>query len=234
MLVPRQKEDPVVMAEEQDPAGWRQRWVEGRTGFHQDEVNGHLVDHWPTQVESSTARVLVPLCGKSSDMLWLRQRGHDVVGVELSELACRAFFADNELEFDVADQGSHLLFSALGEGPKLQLICGDFFTLDVRSIGLFEAWYDRAALVALPPVQWPEYAAALGRFLSPGAPALMVTFEYPQSEREGPPYSVSFEDVQRELRGQFSLSLLDRVSRTEDNRWELSEVYEPVIFLVRS
>ena len=62
----------------------------------------------------------------------------------------------------------------------------------------------------------------------------MLTFEYPQSEREGPPYSVSFEDVEREFSGQFSPTLLDRVSRTEENRWELSEVHEPVISLARS
>ena len=222
------------MTEAQDSAGWRQRWVEGRTGFHQDEVNGHLKEHWPIQVISTKARVLVPLCGKSSDMLWLRKRGHDVVGVELSELACRAFFADNGLAFDVAEEGSHLIFSALGDGPKLQLICGDFFTLDSGTVGAVAAWYDRAALVALPPAQWPEYAAALARFLPPGAPALMLTFEYPQSEREGPPYSVSFEDVEREFSGEFRPSLLDRVSRTEGNRWDLSEVFEPVILLVRS
>ncbi len=35
--------------------------------------------------------VFVPLCGKSLDLLWLRERGHSVKGVELSPVALESF-----------------------------------------------------------------------------------------------------------------------------------------------
>ena len=36
--------------------------------------------------------ILVPLCGKSLDMLWLAERGFQVTGIEISELAVQDFF----------------------------------------------------------------------------------------------------------------------------------------------
>ena len=35
--------------------------------------------------------MFVPLCGKSLDLLWLREHGHSVVGVELSAVALESF-----------------------------------------------------------------------------------------------------------------------------------------------
>jgi len=221
------------MTEAETPARWRERWVEGRIGFHQDEMNPHLLAHWPSLVPSGEARVLVPLCGKTSDMLWLRERGHDVVGVELSDIACRAFFEENELPFAERREGEHHVFSSTGEGAGIELICGDLFALRPEQVGPVQAWYDRAAVVALPDSLWSAYAGLLASLLSPGAAGLMVTFEYPQEEREGPPYSVSIEDVIRHFGGSFQVDLAERLDRTEGNRWELTEVFEAVISLAR-
>lgn len=43
------------------------------------------------------SRVFVPLCGKSLDMIWLAQQGHEVIGVELSPVAVEDFFRENGL-----------------------------------------------------------------------------------------------------------------------------------------
>ena len=68
---------------------WIERWREGRTGWHEVDGSALLRRHWPRLVRGS--RVLVPLCGKSVDMLWLASQGLEVTGVELSEIAARAF-----------------------------------------------------------------------------------------------------------------------------------------------
>ncbi|WP_353195035.1 hypothetical protein [Pectobacterium brasiliense] len=47
---------------------WLQRWRDGQTGFHQDEVMPLLQKHWPVLQLPKAARVLVPLCGKTLDM----------------------------------------------------------------------------------------------------------------------------------------------------------------------
>jgi thiopurine S-methyltransferase len=221
------------VTEGQQTDAWLQRWDEGRIGFHQDAVNPRLIKHWASIAPSVDCRVLVPLCGKSRDMLWLAQRGHSVVGVELSPLACRAFFTETNLPFDEESRGDHWAYIGRGVGSGIELLCGDFFALDQAAVGPISAWFDRAAIVALPPLLWPRYAETLERLLSPTAAGLMLTFEYPQSEREGPPYSVSLDAVQQEFRRSFDVELLECLDLTEGNRWALSQVLEPVMSLQR-
>src|SRR5665647_3863458 len=74
---------------------WLERWEQEQTGFHQNEINPYLRQHW--QHLAGNGPVFVPLCGKSLDMLWLRKQGLDVVGVELSPIAVEAFFEENAL-----------------------------------------------------------------------------------------------------------------------------------------
>ena len=71
---------------------WLERWQNNQTGFHQDEINSYLTRYWSGLGLTQGSRVLVPLCGKSLDMLWLAEQGHSVVGIELSRLAIEAFF----------------------------------------------------------------------------------------------------------------------------------------------
>src|SRR5512138_1105185 len=71
---------------------WLERWERGETGFHQDEINPYLLQHWPELHVAPGGEVFVPLCGKSLDMVWLRERGYFVLGVELSPIAVQDFF----------------------------------------------------------------------------------------------------------------------------------------------
>ncbi len=166
------------------PEFWRQAWAEGRTGFHQQRINHWLQSHWAQVKAPEGAPVFVPLSGRSMDMLWLREQGHEIVGVELSENACRGFFADLGLVPDEAKEGDFLVLSAQG----FTLYVGNLFALpETLDLG---AVYDRASIIALPHAIRSAYVRKLARVLPPGAPGLMVTLEYPQQERNGPPFSV--------------------------------------------
>ena len=212
---------------------WSGRWKEGRTGFHQSEVNGFLIKHWARLVPNPTATVLVPLCGKSHDMCWLRDRGHRVVGVEFVEMACRAFFEEKGWPYQRMQRVNHIRF--VGEGPAegMTILCGDLFALTASDIGPVDAWYDRAAIVALPPALRSAYADWMNKMLPSGSIGLMMTFDYPQEERDGPPFSVRYADVEVHFEDTFHLTLLERVDMTEGNRWELSRVHKPVVHLIR-
>ena len=61
---------------------WIERWETGKTGWHEPDGNENLKAHW----QWSGKRVLVPLCGKTPDLLWLESQGNEVVGVEV--VAC--------------------------------------------------------------------------------------------------------------------------------------------------
>ncbi|MGD0961198.1 MAG: thiopurine S-methyltransferase [Methylomonas sp.] len=183
---------------------WYERWRQNQIGFHKAEINPYLQDHWPKLAVQPGGRVLVPLCGKSNDMLWLLARGYQVIGIELSPLAVEAFFSENRLQPTVRRQGDFLISEISG----LQIYCGDFFALQSSVLGKIDAIYDRAALVALPHAMRNDYVAHLSALTFPGLQILLITFNYPQLEMPGPPFSVPAEEVAALFQGWCATQLL--------------------------
>lgn len=171
------------------PDFWLARWQEGRLGFHEGAVNRHLQRWWDAAVGAAAAapEVLVPLCGKAHDLHWLAARGHRVTGVELSPLACASAFSEHGVVPTLGTRGPFAMRAA----GNLTLLQGDVF--DLR--GSWDAVWDRAALVALPPETRPRYVAHLRTLLRPGGRLLLVTMDYPQAERAGPPFAVPADEV---------------------------------------
>lgn len=184
-------------------AFWIERWQQGRIGFHRSDVNGMLLRHHA--VLAAGSRVLVPLCGKSLDMGWLAAQGHQVVGIELSRIAVEAFFAEHGLEPRVEERDSYLRFSTGG----IEILCGDLFAIGAEDVGAVTAWYDRAAMIALPPAMRARYVEHLAGLVPPGARGLLVTLDYAPPLIEGPPFSVDEADVQARCAGCFRISLLE-------------------------
>ena len=81
-----------------DAAFWIKSWNEGRTGFHQSDFNDKLTGYFPTFRPEKGQKVLVPLCGKSKDLVWLQGQGLCVHGVELHEQAVESFFTENQFD----------------------------------------------------------------------------------------------------------------------------------------
>jgi thiopurine S-methyltransferase len=178
------------------PNFWHDRWHNKQIGFHQSEINLHLQEFWPAINSAGGGRVFVPLCGKSSDMLWLRARGHEVVGIELSLAAVQAFFDENGLPVKRSSTDRFSVF----ESDGIRIYCGDFFAMQPADLEGVNAVYDRASLIALPPEMRAVYVDHMHGLLSPGTKTLLIAFEYPQHEMSGPPFSVAEEEV-RELYG---------------------------------
>ncbi len=170
---------------------WHERWALRQIGFHQAEIQPLLRQFWPQVRGGDSGGVFVPLCGKTHDMTWLRQQGHPVVGVELSPLAVAECFAEAGLVPERQSSGALERSEAAG----LTLYTGDFFALQPGDVAGCQLIYDRAALVALPPPMRQVYAAQLRRLFPHGARILLITFEYPQLETDGPPFAVAEAEV---------------------------------------
>ena len=181
---------------------WHERWSTGQIAFHQAQVNDTLTTHWPHLALADGDLVLVPLCGKSLDMLWLREQGFDIVGVELSEEAVTAFFDENKIAHNISERDGFKVFSA----DNLTIMCGDFFALPESILRAARGVYDRGALIALPPDLRQRYAAKLKSGLHASAKVLLVCVDYDQSEMPGPPFSVSQDEVTAHYEDRFTIS----------------------------
>ena len=78
-----------------DQEFWHNKWASNQIGFHLDDVNPLLPAFWQYTNPKREDTVLVPLCGKSEDLIWLATKHDEVQGVELSLIAVRAFFAEH-------------------------------------------------------------------------------------------------------------------------------------------
>lgn len=174
-----------------DNAFWLDRWRADQIAFHQGRANAALGRHFAEVAQGADSRVLVPLCGKAVDMAWLRERGCDVRGVELSPVAVADFFREQGLAHEERDAGAFRVLA----GERVTLLCGDFFELDPRLAGDPGWVYDRAALIALPPELRERYAAHLLSVIPPAARILLLTLEYPAGDFDGPPFSVAEKEV---------------------------------------
>lgn len=172
-------------------AFWHNRWATNQIGFHEPSANPLLVEHLDALRLTAGSRLLLPLCGKTLDIAWLLTRGYQVVGVELSELAVQQLFTGLGVTPCI-----HTLNDALKryEVEHLTVFVGDIFALSRSELGPVDAIYDRAALVALPDSMRPRYAAHLIE-IGAGAPQLLVSFDYEQSQLSGPPFAVPAEEL---------------------------------------
>ena len=187
-----------------DPDFWHNRWQEGRIGFHEGRVNRLLEAHVGALRLDRGDRVFVPLCGKAVDIPWLLSQGYRVSGVELSDIAVRELFDQMGVTPQVSEAGPHRRYAAEG----LEIFAGDLFELDAGRIGAVDAVYDRAALVALPEEMRARYAAHLVA-MTATAPQLVVTFDYDQSEMEGPPFAVTEAELRALYGDRFEITVLE-------------------------
>ncbi len=192
---------------------WQDRWQQGQIGFHKAEANALLQAHH--EAIAKKQRVYVPLCGKSLDLVWLRDAGHDVVGCEFVGDAIAAFFAEQLPEVTVqrstfrsaAAPDAQMTFH---EGAGVRVVEGDALAVDTFATGgKVDAVWDRAALVALDPATRERYRDALLRVLADDGVILLVTFSYDQEKLPGPPWSVSDDDVSTLFGAHFDIDKVD-------------------------
>lgn len=171
---------------------WHERWDRGEIGFHQPGFNSHMQRFIGRLGVKPGAHMLVPLCGKSLDMLWLAGQGYRVTGIELSERAAEDFFAENHLACERMCADGVTIY----RGEMVDIWSTDIFSVAMTDLPGVDAVYDRAALIALPPEMRPAYAEHLAGLVRDGTPVLLITLEYPQQEMNGPPFSVTGDEVE--------------------------------------
>lgn len=160
-------------------------------------MHDDLIDFGDRFLSGGAHRILVPLCGKSVDMPWLANRGHEVVGIELVPQAVDAFFAEHGLDATESVRGGLRLLQA----GTITLVNADIFSVTPRQIGSVDRIWDRAALVALPAKLREPYVQTLRGLAPRGSVLLQNTFEYDTGKMNGPPFSVPDAEFRAHYRG---------------------------------
>ena len=183
---------------------WKQSWKDGKIGFHLSNTNpslleyAHLLDKEPT--------ISVPLCGKTLDLHFLHQRNHTVIGVELVPQAINDFFQ----EWGVSPTVQNNHFSH----EQITIINSNIFALQPQDVPVIDGIFDRAALVALPTHIRVQYATHLLSLLKEGGTLLLITYDMPRPQDQGPPFTVRQHDVPRLFGQASSIELLKEIHNT--------------------
>ena len=207
---------------------WHNRWHSKQTGWHRPEYNDLLVKYWPTINVHANCEVLVPLCGKSLDMIWLAEQGHRVTGLEMVEKAVETFFSENELEYSTTENSTHKIHSS----KPYKIFQGNFFDLE-KGVLKVDAWYDRAAMIAINPSDRKAYVKQIRNQTNSGAVGLLITFAYPQEQMAGPPFALQDSHVYDLFSEGFEVECLENIQLEDDRDRGLSNVTSTVFRINR-
>ena len=163
------------------PQFWDTRYRSGNMPWDQAVIPSALISFLNQQ--TGTLAILVPGCGSGYEIPAFLARGHDVLGVDFSQVA-------------VARAQTHL-----SEEQTHRVIHADFFTYPFPH--KFDLIYERAFLCALSPARWRDYAARVADLLRPEG-TLAGIFFY-GSEPEPPPFPLNDEQAFDLFGGQFRL-----------------------------
>ncbi|XP_072460037.1 thiopurine S-methyltransferase isoform X1 [Notamacropus eugenii] len=226
--------DHSVLGEQQDNAltleYWHQKWETHDIGFHQEEGNKLLRKHMNTFLTGrSGLRVFFPLCGKAVEMKWFADLGHSIVGVEISELAIREFFTEQNLSYSEEPvariSGAKVFKSSSG---NITLYCCSIFDLPGVNVGKFDRIWDRGALVAVNPGDRERYANLLLSLLEKGFHYLLSTFSYDSTKFSGPPFYVPDSEVKSLFGSTCNIQCLEKVDSLKERhkKWGLDYFIE--------
>ncbi|KAK2138702.1 hypothetical protein LSH36_2546g00004 [Paralvinella palmiformis] len=146
---------------------WKKAWECKDTIWHVDQTDSWL----DRNLDILTAgreeiRIFLPLSGKAKDLKWysytnvnilcawfnmhryvpastLADKGHHVVGAEVSPLACQQFFSENDIPHTVIPfPGCNGSLYKSNDG-KIEVYCCNIFDFNKDTAGVFDAIWDK-------------------------------------------------------------------------------------------
>nr|XP_042134358.1 thiopurine S-methyltransferase isoform X2 [Peromyscus maniculatus bairdii] len=189
---------------------WQDKWVTHNTGFHQEQGHQLLKKHLDTFLKGQHGlRVFFPLCGKAVEMKWFADQGHTVVGVEISEIGIREFFAEQNLSYteeplnEIA--GAKVFKSSSG---SISLYCCNLFDL-------------------------PSYADIILSLLRKEFQYFVAVLSYDPTKYAGPPFYVPDAELKRLFGTKCNIRCLEEVNTFEERHktWGIDYIFEKLYLL---
>uniref|UniRef100_A0A4X1VMC4 Thiopurine S-methyltransferase n=1 Tax=Sus scrofa TaxID=9823 RepID=A0A4X1VMC4_PIG len=160
---------------------------------------------------------------------WFADRGHSVVGVEISELGIREFFTEQDLSYSeepIAEiPGAKVFKSSSG---NISLYCCNLFDLPRVNIGKFDRIWDRGAFVAVNPGDRKRYADVMLSLTSTGFQYFLCVLAYDPTKHAGPPFYVPDAEIERLFGSICNIHCLEKVDVFEERHksWGIDYIIE--------
>ncbi|XP_060045295.1 thiopurine S-methyltransferase isoform X3 [Erinaceus europaeus] len=184
---------------------WQEKWVNRNISFHEEQGNQLLKKHLDTFLKGENRlRVFFPLCGKAVEMKWLADRGHSVVGVEISELGIREFFTEQNLSYS--------------EEPIMEIPGAKVFKSSSRDIALYCcSLYDL-----------PNYADIMMSLLGKKCRYLLSVLHYDPTKHAGPPFYVTDAEIKKLFGSVYNIHCLEEVDAFQEKhrKWGIDCLIE--------
>ena len=204
---------------------WNERWQQRHIGFHLGHPHDWLVA--AHERIPAASRIYVPLCGKTVDLVWLRDQGHEVIGCEFVASAIQDFFREHELSAQTEHRASGGDSYECHRTPGLSVLQGNALNLNPALVGgPIDVIFDRAALVALDPTSRQRYVDGLHSLLRPGGHILLIAFAYDQSRIAGPPWSIDAPTIEQLFGERFAIETLAVRAEEGNPRFQAAGVPE--------
>lgn len=157
--------------------------------FHSKKYHAELMRYHKCLLENGKAgRIFVPLCGKTMDMIYLSEQGHEVIGLEFSEVGIKDFFAENNLTFSEEGIDGKPFVKYMAKERNITIYRGDLFDLSPDICGTFDAAWDRGSFVAINVPTRSRYAGLMSDLIKPSGKILMEITMYDGSKYSRPPH----------------------------------------------
>ncbi|XP_074128561.1 thiopurine S-methyltransferase [Sminthopsis crassicaudata] len=223
-----------VLGEQQNKAltldYWQQKWEMHNIGFHQEHGNKLLRKYMNTFLNGRNGlKVFFPLCGKAVEMKWFSDLGHSVIGVEISELAIREFFTEQNLSYsEESVEGISEAKVFKSSSGNITLYCCNIFDLPRANVGRFDRIWDRGALVAINPGDRECYSRLMLSLMEKDFQYLLATLSYDPTKYSGPPFYVSDCEVKRLFGSTCNIQCLEKVDALEERhkKWGIDYFIE--------
>ena len=195
---------------------WNERWLSNQIGFHMSNPHPSLVKF--IDLFAGHSKVFVPLCGKSTDLIFLRNHGLEVVGVEFSEIAIKDFIKENNLNMKKVENAEMNFY----EGDGYKIFQGDIFKLSSKDLSGITICYDRASMVAFNKEERIRYADLLNNKAWDLKLILAPLVDYGDILDAGPPFSITPQELHA-LYGK-NFDLLQLATYEREVTWKFTRV----------
>lgn len=214
---------------------WEYRWKLEQTQFHVQRVHPMLQKHLEKLTQGKIRqRIFLPLCGKSIDIKWLSDQGHEVVGNEAVAMGCQQFFEEQNIPYKIEPLNdiNGDVYKAT-DGSSITLYRCDFFDMSRDLCGQFDAVWDRGSFVAIPVADRKRYATKIQSLLKDDSRYLLDCFLIDNDVFGGPPFNCEEEDVKKnfgEICSVKKVDIKDVFGKWQES-WGVKSFFEEVYFL---